>query len=200
MTNQTPCARAVTRIGTIPLVIMLLAQQPTLPADKRVPDPLVGPGNSPERSLVVTSTFKNGDVVPLQYTRDGSDISPPLNWSRAPADTKSIAVICSDPDAPGGTWYHWLLYNLPGDTVSLVTNIPKQPSIFSGAKQGLNDFNRVGYNGPAPPPGAKHRYFFRVMALDTNLPLKPEARKGEVLNAIRGHILAEGEIMGVYWH
>lgn len=180
--------------------LSLLAQQPVLPAhNDSAGVPLVDHGSAAVRSLSVESSFKNGQMLPKTFTADGADISPPLRWDDVPPATKSIAVICLDPDAPGGVWYHWLLYNLPARTVSIEQNVPKQPTVLGGAEQGLNDFNHVGYNGPVPPPGAKHRYYFRVMALDTLLSLRPEVRKEELLNAVRGHILAEGEIIGMYW-
>lgn len=149
-------------------------------------------------SLTVTSSFKNGQTVPKQFTADGGDTSPAISWSKPPSSAKSIAVICLDPDAPRGTWYHWLLYNLPATATSVSANVPKVETLPGGGVQGLNDFNRIGYNGPAPPPGKKHRYYYRVLALDSTLNVKPAARKEEVLNATRGHIVAEGELMGIY--
>ncbi|HEY9792048.1 MAG TPA: YbhB/YbcL family Raf kinase inhibitor-like protein [Candidatus Obscuribacterales bacterium] len=149
-------------------------------------------------TLSVVSTFKDGQTIPKQFTADGGDRSPALRWSTPPSNAKSIAIIVSDPDAPRGTWYHWLLYNLPANITYLNENVPKTPTTVGGAMQGTNDFNRIGYSGPAPPPGQKHRYEFRIAALDAMLSLKPGARKEEVLNAVREHEIAEGRLMGVY--
>ena len=149
------------------------------------------------QGLSVTSDFSAGTAVPKQHTADGADQSPPLRWSAVPGAARSIAIVCYDPDAPRGTWYHWLLYNM-APTISLSGNLPKQGTLPEGVMQGTNDFNHLGYNGPAPPPGQKHRYFYRVIALDEMLPLQPGARKDELLKALAGHILAEGSLMGIY--
>jgi Raf kinase inhibitor-like YbhB/YbcL family protein len=148
--------------------------------------------------LGVVSGFQTGQPIPRVYTGDGADESPPLRWTAAPATAKSIAIICFDPDAPRGTWYHWLVYNISPKLTTLKGNLPKTDSIESGASQGINDFKHVGYNGPAPPPGARHRYYFRVMALDEKLPLPPGADKEKIIAALKSHIIAQGETMGVY--
>lgn len=150
-------------------------------------------------SLEVTSTvFEQGKAIPKQYTGDGADQSPPLRWSEPPAETKSIALICDDPDAPHGTWVHWVLYNLPSETQDLDEGIPTADTLPSGAKQGKNDFGNIGYGGPAPPKGKPHRYFFKVYALSGEVGLAPGATKAELVEAMKGHILAEGELMGTY--
>jgi Raf kinase inhibitor-like YbhB/YbcL family protein len=125
-------------------------------------------------------------------------VSPALNWSDPPAGTQSFALIADDPDAPVGTWVHWVLYDLPADTRSLAENLPKQEQLSNAARQGRNDFRRIGYGGPCPPPGKPHRYFFKLYALDTKLSLKAGAAKAEVERAVQGHILAQGELMGRY--
>ena len=115
-----------------------------------------------------------------------------------PPATKSLALICDDPDAPVGTWVHWVIYDLPPTTAGLSEDVPKTPELVSGAKQGLNDFKRLGYGGPAPPPGKPHRYFFKLYALDVNPGLKPGLTKKDLLKAMEGHVLAEGQLMGTY--
>ena len=146
---------------------------------------------------VTSSAFEDGGVIPAKYTCDGEDISPPLQWDAVPEGTKSIALICDDPDAPIGTFVHWVLFNLPADTKELAEGIPKGTTLPNGAQQGTSDFGRIGYGGPCPPSGT-HRYFFRIYALDTQLDLAPGARKPDLLNAMQGHILAQGQLMGKY--
>lgn len=150
-------------------------------------------------SLKLTSpAFAEGQPIPANYTGDGPDVSPPLQWSGVPAGAKSLALICDDPDAPVGTWVHWVLYGLPASATELPENVPPHETLPSGARQGVNDFGRVGYGGPAPPPGKPHRYYFKLYALDTELNLKPKATKPELLRAMEGHILAQGQLMGTY--
>jgi len=150
-------------------------------------------------NLPLTSTaFTEGQPIPQKYTCQGSDISPPLTWTNAPANTKSFALIADDPDAPMGTWVHWVLYDLPPSTKALPEDLAKTQYITGNAKQGINDFHRLGYGGPCPPPGKPHRYFFKIYALDRMLDLKPGATKQDVETAMRGHVLAEGQLMGMY--
>ena len=150
-------------------------------------------------SMQLTSTaFNEAEAIPSKYTCDSQDVSPPLKWSGAPAAAKSLALIADDPDAPVGTWVHWVLYNLPASTTELPEGLPKTPSQADGGKQGLNDFKRVGYGGPCPPPGKPHRYFFKLYALDTPLELGANATKRELERAMKGHILAQGQLMGTY--
>ena len=146
---------------------------------------------------VTSSAFNEGDSIPTQYTCDGKDISPPLKWTGVPDEAKSIALIADDPDAPGKTWVHWVLFNLPPETTSLNENMPDDAELENGAKQGINDFDDHGYGGPCPP-GGTHRYFFKVYALDTELDLGSDAGKDDVVSAMDGHILAEGQLMGTY--
>ena len=142
--------------------------------------------------------FEPGEPIPQKHTCQGQDISPPLRWEALPVGTRSLALICDDPDAPVGTWVHWVIYGLPASTAELPERVPTSETLSSGARQGLNDFRRVGYGGPCPPPGGAHRYFFRLYALDTELSLKPRATKADLLRAMEGHILAQGELMGTY--
>ena len=143
-----------------------------------------------------SSVFKDGDSIPRRYTCEGEDLSPPFHWSVPPAATKSFVIIADDPDAPVGTWVHWVLYNLPLDLRGLTEGIPAKDHLPNGALQGLNDFKRIGYGGPCPPPGKAHRYYFKLYALDTVLNLKPRATKSQVLEACKGHVLAEAHVMG----
>ncbi|NIM20609.1 MAG: YbhB/YbcL family Raf kinase inhibitor-like protein [Candidatus Latescibacteria bacterium] len=144
-----------------------------------------------------SAAFEHGGMIPSKYTCDGADVSPPLVWSGLPEGTKSVALICDDPDAPMGTWVHWVIYNIPPDTTSLDEGIPSKENIELGARQGKNDFRKIGYGGPCPP-GGTHRYFFKLYALDTVLDLEPGATKRELLKSMEGHISAQGELMGRY--
>ena len=149
--------------------------------------------------LLSSSAFKDGEPIPGKYTCDGVDLSPPLAWSGAPAGTRSFALIADDPDAPGGTWVHWVLYNLPAEVPELPENIAKVEALdLGGARQGRNDFRRPGYGGPCPPPGPAHRYFFKLYALDTRLELKAGAQKKDVEAAMEGHVLGTAQLMGTY--
>ncbi len=147
---------------------------------------------------LTSSAFQDGKPIPSKYTCDGEDVSPPLTWTNVPPETKGLALISDDPDAPVGTWVHWVLYDLPPTTAGLSEAVPKSPELANGAKQGMNDFRRIGYGGPCPPPGKPHRYYFKLYALDTVLGLKPGATKAEVEKAMKGHILAQGQLMGTY--
>jgi hypothetical protein len=146
---------------------------------------------------VTSPAFEDGGMIPAKYTADGQNVSPPLEWSGKPAETKSFALIADDPDAPMGTWVHWVLYNIPADVSSLSERIPPDQKLDNGALHGINDFGRFGYGGPAPPSGT-HRYFFKVYALDTTLDASPGLKKDQLIQAIKGHILAQGQVMGRY--
>lgn len=150
-------------------------------------------------SIELTSTaFQPGATIPKQYTGDGADHSPPLRWSEPPAGTRSLALICDDPDAPRGNWVHWVLFNLPGQTQELAEGVPTTETLGNGAKQGKNDFGKIGYGGPAPPKGKPHRYFFKLYALDGSVDLPAGATKAQLVEAMKGHILAEGQLVGHY--
>ena len=149
--------------------------------------------------MKITSTaFTEGSTIPKTFTGDGEDHSPPLKWTDVPDRTKSFALICDDPDAPMGTWVHWVIFNLPGDQRELNEGIPPESKLASGAKQGKNDFKKIGYGGPAPPRGKPHRYFFKLYALDAMLELNEGASKKEVEKAMNGHMVASGQLMGQY--
>lgn len=147
---------------------------------------------------IKSSAFKAQERIPTKYTCDGADISPPLSWTDVPEKTQSFALISDDPDAPMGTWVHWVIYDLPADTRELHEGIAKKETLENGAKQGITDFRKVGYGGPCPPPGPAHRYFFKLYALDTKLGLPPRATKKDVEKAMKGHILAQTELIGLY--
>ena len=148
--------------------------------------------------LKVTSTsFAQGAMIPSRYTCDGSDVSPQLSWTKGPEGTKSYALISDDPDAPVGTWVHWVMYNIPAGMTSLREDIPKVKQLENGALQGKNDFGSYGYRGPCPP-GGTHRYCFKIYALDILLGAGPGLTKKQLLKDMEKHILAQGELVGKY--
>lgn len=152
-----------------------------------------------EMALTVSSSaFQEGDKIPAKYTCEGQDVSPPLAWSEPPAGTRSLALIVDDPDAPGGVFTHWLLFNIPPDSRELPEAVPTQAELASGALQGKTDFGRTGYGGPCPPPGRPHRYQFTLYALDQPLDLEGGASKKQLLSAMEGHILTQGQLTGTY--
>ncbi|MFH0953068.1 MAG: YbhB/YbcL family Raf kinase inhibitor-like protein [Verrucomicrobiota bacterium] len=147
---------------------------------------------------VLSTAFVMGAVIPPKFTCKGENVSPPLMWGQVPDKTQSIVVMCDDPDSPGGDWVHWLLFNLPPETQKLDENVPRTPQLVSGAIQGLNDYDKNGYMGPCPPPGRPHRYYYKVYALDIKLSLTISARKPDVLEAMEGHVLGQGQLMGTF--
>lgn len=142
--------------------------------------------------------FAAGGTIPTQFTCDGADVSPALQWNAPPAAAQSLALIADDPDAPVGTWVHWVLYDLPPNLRSLAQSVPKKEQLADGSRQGRNDFGKIGYGGPCPPSGKPHRYFFKLYALDSKLNLPSGSSKKDVERAMQGHILAQGEYMGRY--
>lgn len=147
---------------------------------------------------ISSAAFKDGSRIPARFTGDGADISPPLVWGEPPQQTQSFALIVDDPNAPGGVFTHWVLFDLPPDTRQLDEGIPSQQQLRSGAQQGRNDFGKIGYGGPFPPHGPAHHYRFTLYALDASLGLKSGASKSQVLAAMKGHILAQGLLIGTY--
>jgi Raf kinase inhibitor-like YbhB/YbcL family protein len=147
---------------------------------------------------IASPAFKEGQPIPKRHTCEGPDLSPALEWTGVPEGSKSLALICDDPDAPMGTWVHWVLFNLPPHAKGLAENVAKKPVLDNGAKQGVSDFKRPGYGGPCPPPGKPHRYYFKLYALDAMLDLKEGAKKKDLEKAMEGHILAQGQLMGTY--
>ena len=147
---------------------------------------------------LTSSAFRQGEKIPSKFTGDGADVSPALAWPVAPFGTRSFALICDDPDAPRGTWVHWVLFNVPSDQQALEEGVPTTAKLANGALQGTNDFGKIGYGGPAPPPGKPHRYFFKLYALDAVLPLPEGTTKSQLVNAMKGHVVDEGELMGTF--
>jgi len=156
-------------------------------------------GKEATMGIALTSpAFKDGSPIPSRYTCQGEDVSPPLKWGDVPDGTKSLALICDDPDAPMGTWVHWVIYCIPPTARELPQGVPPKETLPDGSRQGTNDFKRIGYGGPCPPPGKAHRYFFKIYALDTQIDLKPGATKKQLLSAMQGHVIGEGRLMGTY--
>lgn len=154
-------------------------------------------GNEMEIKLY-SSAFKEGDFIPMKYSGEGEDVSPPLAWGNVPEGTKSLVIICDDPDAPVGVWDHWVLFNIPPTTRSLAESVPRDLMVLGSAKQGNNSWGKIGYNGPKPPSGKAHRYFFKIYALDTELDTPSGLKKAQVEEAMKGHILGQGQLMGKY--
>ena len=179
----------------IPLVVAVFA----FIACATQAQPSKPPTSSRTMKLTLTTTaFQNGGAIPAKHTGDGADVSPSLSWADAPAGTKTFALICDDPDAPIGTWVHWVLWNLPASTTNLPEGVEKNHALPAGTQQGKNDFGNTSYGGPAPPRGKPHRYFFKLHALDTELDPEPGSKKKAVVKTMEGHVLAESEWMGTY--
>jgi len=145
-----------------------------------------------------SSAFSNGETIPIKYSGQGDNLSPPLAWSGAPTETRSLALIVEDPDAPMITFTHWLLYNVPPSVTGLPEGIARDMQLPDGSRQGKNTAQSIGYTGPMPPTKKPHRYFFKLYALDAMLELDAGASKSELLEAIKGHEIAEGQLMGIY--
>lgn len=172
---------------------------PTTPAPAGPTDtPEATEKGGPKVALELTSdAFAQNEAIPRKYSCDGEDVSPPLSWSDPPEGTESFVLICDDPDAPAGTWVHWVLFNIPADERALPEAIPAKDKLDDGSLHGSNSWKRRDYGGPCPPSGT-HRYFFKLYALDTALELRAGAAKKQVLGAMEGHILAQAELMGTY--
>jgi len=179
------------------------AEEPTSAAEKPS-----SPGDQQQAALKLTSSaFGPGEPIPRKYTGDGENVSPPLAWTGLPEGTKELALICDDPDAPSPRrpapkpWVHWVLYKIPPTVTELPEGIPPKAQLDNppGALQGKNSWPTVGYRGPEPPRGSgRHRYVFKLYALDEPLSLPPEANKQALLAAMKGHILAEAQLIGTY--
>ncbi len=171
------------------------------PQEQPEPVPLEEPEEQaePEPLSLASTAFAEGDTIPVQYTGDGQDISPALTWDNVPEGTQSFAVIVDDPDAPGGSWVHWVLFDLPADTRELAENQPKSGELANGARQGTNGWGSIGYDGPYPPNGQTHAYPFVLYALDITLDLSTGASMADVLAAMEGHILGEVTLTGYYY-
>ena len=148
-----------------------------------------------------SQSFRNDQPMPAKHSCEGADASPALKWEGAPTGTKSFALIADDPDAPGGSWVHWLIYGIPASTTELPESVTKTDTVaaLGGAKQGQNDFGRAGYGGPCPPRGhGVHHYHFRLYALDAELNLAARVKRQQLESAMKGHILAQAELVGTY--
>jgi hypothetical protein len=152
----------------------------------------------PGKLELKTTAFRPGSSIPSQFTCSGANISPSLSWNQPPPRTRSFVLIVDDPDAPAGTWVHWVVYNLPASARQLPEHVPSGEAVAGGGKQGTNDFPMNGYGGPCPPPGKPHRYFIRLYALDSMLGLRPPAHRRDVDLAMNGHVLAQAELMGTF--
>jgi Raf kinase inhibitor-like YbhB/YbcL family protein len=174
------------------LTVIAMATVSCTPSEPALPD-------EGEMTLSLSSpVFQEGEDIPIEYTCDGQDISPPLTWSEPPLETQSFALIMDDPDATGGVFTHWLLFNLPADNRELTEAVPPDNALVSGALQGKNSFGKIGYGNPCPPPGPAHHYRFTIYALDQPLDLMAGASRKQVIDAITGHILAQGQLIGMY--
>jgi Raf kinase inhibitor-like YbhB/YbcL family protein len=152
-----------------------------------------------DHGLKLTSSgFTSGAEIPEKYTCKGEDLSPTLAWGGAPQKTAVWAIIMDDPDAPAGTWVHWVMWNLPASARSLAEGVARREQLDDGEVQGRNSYSKVGYYGPCPPPGQTHRYFFRLYALDQKLDLAPGASRSQLDTAMKGHVLAQAEYMGKF--
>lgn len=147
---------------------------------------------------ITSSAFEHDGRIPAEHTCKGSDISPPLEWTDPPEGTVELALICDDPDAPSGEWVHWVIYAMAADVRALPQAVAQHARLSEpvGALQGRNDFAKTGYNGPCPPPGPAHRYYFRLYALREKVNLPPNATKADLLGAMEGKIVAQTELMG----
>ena len=174
-----------------------ISQQQNQPQTQQQTDPQKKVDSKDLKMKITSTSFKEGALIPSKHTCDGDNLSPQLSWSGEPDNTKSFALICDDPDAPMGTWVHWVIYNIPLGTKELQENVPKDKTLDNGAKQGKNDFGKTGYDGPCPP-GGTHRYFFKIYALDYIPDNDPGLTKEELLKIIREHILAQAQLMGKY--
>jgi Raf kinase inhibitor-like YbhB/YbcL family protein len=162
--------------------------------------PAVAPAPETRKMAFAISSpsFPPGGDIPKKFTCDGADVSPELSWSSPPEGTKSFVLIADDPDAPSGTWTHWVVFNIPADSKSLREGVSRVDELPGGERQGRNDFHKIGYNGPCPPPGKAHRYFFKLFAMNEKLDMKPGASRPELEQAMQGHALGNAEWMGKY--
>lgn len=188
------------RKGELILLVGMLAFNACAKSQQPVAQPHATPATQQQQKSemkVTSDAFKDGEAIPRGYTCDGANISPPFEWSGVPKSAKTIAITTDDPDAPAGTWVHWVLYNLPADGLGVIENTPQTETLKGGGMQGKNDFMKIGYGGPCPPSGT-HRYFFKFYALDSELPLKPGATKAELEKAMEGHIVGQAQLVGTY--
>jgi Raf kinase inhibitor-like YbhB/YbcL family protein len=189
--------RKSSAILSVAVLILVLIGCTSRPQPVAQPPAVDTPKDNNSGIKLTSTAFKEGQPIPATYTCKGVNVSPPLEWSGAPKTAKTLAIIADDPDAPGGTWVHWVLYNLPSENIGLVEMVPVTENLKAGGFQGKNDFGKIGYGGPCPPSGT-HHYFFKIYALDAELPLKAGATKAEVEKAMVGHIVSQGQLMGTF--
>ncbi len=176
-------------LALLPLFVLVVLAL-VAPAEVR------GQNASSSKIELKTTSFTPGGFIPKRFTCEAADVSPALAWTDPPTGTQSFAIIEDDPDAPSGTFVHWLVYDLPASYRKLPEALSGNDQMPGGGRQGTNDFSRTGYSGPCPPPGKPHRYFIRLYALDAKLNLRPAATRNELDSAMQGHILAQAELMG----
>jgi hypothetical protein len=185
-----PAMRRIVYIVLVPSILLVGCKQEE--------EPVVVEEGAEAMTIEVTSpAFEEDAMIPAKYTADGPNVSPPLKWEGIPEATKSIALISDDPDAPVGTWVHWIMWNIPPDTEGLAEDVPTDQELPDGSVQGINGFGDTGYGGPAPPSGT-HRYYFKVYALDTKLDLPADSKKSDLVSAMKDQVLAQGQLMGKY--
>lgn len=155
-----------------------------------------------DQFILKSPSFTERSIIPKKFTCDGENVSPELTWENLPMGTVTLVLICEDPDAPGGIWTHWILYNIPPRLYSIPENMNDQEELIIQEKilVGRNDFKKLGYGGPCPPPGKPHRYFFRLFALNEKLDLKAGLNRDQLLAAIKENILKEAQLVGLYGH
>lgn len=184
--------RCLYRLGVCLTILLLGSYALVFGADRD------SPGGKAMSFQLSTTAFPANKTIPHRFTCDGQDISPALEWSDVPAGTKAFALVVDDPDAPAGTWNHWLMWNMPASARGLPEGVPKNAQFGDGARQGRNDFGKLGYNGPCPPPGKPHRYYFRLYALDSALELQPGGGRKELDAAMSSHIVGRATLIGLY--
>lgn len=184
--------------GACCILLALMLPMPVVSCGNPATGSAQGKGPAHSNFRVESAAFKEGSLIPTRFTCQGENVSPPLSWIDPPAGVRSFALIVEDPDAPAGTWTHWVVYNLPAQARAMDANTPKQDELPNGGLQGKNSFGSVGYGGPCPPAGKAHRYFFRLYALDVVLGLQAGADKSEVLAAMKGHVMGEAQLMGLF--
>jgi Raf kinase inhibitor-like YbhB/YbcL family protein len=188
--------RLVIFIMAVVFCISAAALAPSGAGDDRIP---IKKRKKSMNWKIESSAFKQGEKIPVKYTCSGPDVSPPLTWSAAPDKTAELVIIMDDPDAPVGTWTHWLLYGLDAKLTGLPENVSKGAEAKEiSARQGVTSFKRSGYGGPCPPPGKPHRYFFKLYALNEKTNLPPGATRDQIKDAMKGHIIAETQLMGLF--
>ena len=193
---------ATTTLAALTLIVAGCQRQPQTVRQRPLPPYDGGVSPAPDTFFMTSSAFKDGGKLPVRYTDDGEDISPPLAWQGTPRGTASFVLVMDDPDAPSGTFTHWVLYNLPGEGKDLPAAVPKTETLpkLGGAEQGLNSAGKIGYMGPAPPPGRTHHYRFTIYALNVKLDLAPGVQRAQLDKALRAQavILGQSMIIGTY--